>query len=94
MWAKSMSAWLCAAADAADEVAAVEGATDDVASLVAELLHAPMTATAANAATPVATVLVLFTKDPFVETTRSVYVSLSSLLRWDRDCPSHSVKIR
>jgi hypothetical protein len=84
MWAKFISAWLCAAAGAADEVWVVDGASDDVASLVAELLHAPMTATAANAATPVATVLVLFTKDPFVETTRSVYGSLSSLARPDR----------
>jgi hypothetical protein len=94
MWAKFMSAWLCAPAGTADKVAVVEGATDDVASLVAALLHAPMTAIAANAATPVATVLVLFTKDPFVETTRSVYVSLPSLIGRDRDCPSRSVKIR
>jgi len=59
-----MSAWLCAPAGVADEVWVVDGAAEEVASLVAELLHAPITATAANAATPVATVLVLFTKNP------------------------------
>ena len=84
MWAKFMSAWLCAAAGAAVEVAAVEGATDDVASLVAELLHAPMTAIVANAATPVAIVPVLFTTNPFVGTTRSVFGSPPSLMCRDR----------
>lgn len=64
MWTKFMSAWLCAPAVVADEVWVVDGAAEEVASLVAELLHAPITATAANAATPVATVLVLFTKNP------------------------------
>lgn len=64
MWTKFMSAWLCAPAGVADEVWVVDGAAEEVASLVAELLHAPITATAANAATPVATVLVLFTKNP------------------------------
>ena len=88
-----MSAWLCAAAGATDEVAAVEGATDDVASLVAELLHAPTAAIAANAATPVATVLILFTTNPFVGT-KSIYGRFSSFMCRDRDCPSHSVKIR
>jgi hypothetical protein len=68
MWAKFMSAWLCAPAGVTDEVAVGAGAADDVASLVAELLHAPRAATAANAATPVATVLVFFTKIPFVRT--------------------------
>jgi len=62
MWTKFMSAWLCAPAGVADEVWVVDGAADEVAFLVAELLHAPMTATAANVATPAATVLVLFTK--------------------------------
>jgi hypothetical protein len=55
---------LCAPAGVADEVWVVDGAAEEVASLVAELLHAPITATAANAATPVATVLVFFTKNP------------------------------
>jgi len=59
-----MSAWLCATAGAVDELGAVDGAVDDVASLVAELLHAPRAATAASAATPVTTVLVLLTTHP------------------------------
>ena len=81
MWAKFMSALLCAAAGDAEEVWVVDGAADDVASFVAELLHAPMTATAANAATPVATVLVVFTKIPFAGTKIG---SPSSLARPDR----------
>ena len=41
MWTKFMSAWLCAPAGVADEVWVVDGAAEEVASLVAELLHAP-----------------------------------------------------
>lgn len=57
-----MSAMLCAAAGAAEDVWVVDGAAEEVASFVAvELLHAPRAATAASAAIPVTTVLVLFT---------------------------------
>jgi len=56
---------LCAAAGADEELWDVDGAAEDVASLVAVLLHAPMAATAASAATPVTTVLVLFTTHTF-----------------------------
>jgi len=59
---------LCAAAGAAEEVWVVDGAAEDVASLVAVLLHAPRAATVASAAIPVTTVLVFFT----------TYLSLSS----------------
>ena len=69
MWAKFISAWLCAAACAdvdTDVGVWVEvEADDDVASLVPELLHAPMTATAASATTPVTTDFVFFTALPF-----------------------------
>ncbi len=64
MWAKCMSAWLCATACAGIDVWGE--AVDDAASLLSELLHAPITATAASAAIPVATVLVVFTNNPFV----------------------------
>lgn len=71
MRANCISAWLCATAGAVDDVwvddEAEDEAEDDVASLVAELLHAPRAATAASAATPVTTVLVLFTTVPFVD---------------------------
>jgi len=52
---------LCAAAGAAEDVWVVDGAAEEVASFVAKLLHAPRAATAASAAIPVTTVLVLFT---------------------------------
>ena len=62
MWAKFISAWLCCATACADVEVCVEvGATDEVASLVPELLHAPRAATVANAANPVTTVCVFFT---------------------------------
>jgi len=66
MWANMTSAWSCALAGAAVELWAVDGACDAEASFVAELLHAPMAATATSAATPVATVLDMFTARPFV----------------------------
>jgi hypothetical protein len=60
-----MSAWLWAAART-DVVVWVEAEADEVvASLVAELLHAPIAATAASTATPLATVFVFFTTLPF-----------------------------
>jgi len=64
-----MSAWLWADAGATDDEVPEEadGTEDDAegaASLVAELLHAPIAAVAASAATPVSTVLVLFTNLP------------------------------
>ncbi len=59
-----MSALLCgetwADADVGAEIVAV-----GVASLVAEFPHAPAAATAARTTTPVSTVLVLVTLDPF-----------------------------
>ena len=71
-----MSAWLCAAAGAAEEVWVddADAAGDDVDvdvdvdvdCSVAELPHAPMAATAASAATPVTIVLVLLTSHPFL----------------------------
>ena len=64
MCANIMSAMLCAAA-CADAVVCVCDGADGAASLVAELLHAPMAATAASAAIPVATVLDLLTEHPF-----------------------------
>jgi hypothetical protein len=69
-----MSAWLWAAVcdDVAGAEAWVELGAGGVASLDAELLHAPIVATAANAASPVATVLTLFTTDPFVVLVGSV----------------------
>lgn len=69
MRANIMSAWLCGAAGAADELwagAADAVDVDDDDCSVAELLHAPMVAIAASAATPVTTVLVLFTSCPFL----------------------------
>ena len=76
MRANIMSAWLCAADAAGVEVWADDGADDDVASFVAELLHAPMAATAVSAATPVTTVFVIFTTYAF----RRCYVGLPSRL--------------
>ena len=64
MRANIMSDWLCATAGAAEELVTVDGADDDVASLVAELLHAPRVATAASAATPLNTILALVTTHP------------------------------
>jgi len=61
-----MSARLGAAACAVVGVWVELEATGDVASVVAELLHAPMTATAASAAAPVAAILIRFTRIPFV----------------------------
>ncbi len=67
MRANIMSAWLCGAAGAAEELwAGAADAVDDDACSVAELLHAPMAATAASAAIPVTTVLVLLTSHPFL----------------------------
>lgn len=65
MRANITSAWLCTLAGVAAELWVVDGAGDDEASFVAELLHAPIAATATSAATPVTTVLVLFTAHPF-----------------------------
>lgn len=65
MFANIASAWLCADSAAVDaDVGAVDDAEDDEASLVVELLHAPIAATAARAASPVATVLIEFTRIP------------------------------
>jgi hypothetical protein len=58
-----MSAWLWAAAWVVAEIW-VDVDAGGPASVVADLLHAPMAATAANATTPIATVLVLFTPLP------------------------------
>jgi hypothetical protein len=66
MCAKFISAWLCAAAGAVEELEADVGAADDVASFVAELLQALIATTAASAAIPVTTVLVFPTTLPFV----------------------------
>ncbi|SBS75458.1 exported hypothetical protein [uncultured Mycobacterium sp.] len=61
MRANIMSAWLCATgAEVAVALAGAVGAGDCAASL-AELLHAPMAATAASATTALAKVLGLFT---------------------------------
>ncbi|MCI4676709.1 hypothetical protein [Candidatus Mycolicibacterium alkanivorans] len=76
MRANIMSAWLCAADAAAVEVWADDGAADDVASFEAELLHAPMAATAVSAASPVTTVFVIFTTHAF----RRCYMGLPSRL--------------
>ncbi len=84
-----MSAWLWAPAGAALEVALDDGADDDVAWLVAELLHAPMAATAASAATPVTTVLVLLTTH--IPSSGSHFGPFS---RRRSVCSSRSVKIR
>ena len=84
MRAKSMSAWLCAAACADVAVVAVE-AGDEVASFVPELLHAPITATAATAASPAATVLVVFTNG---SSRRLRVESLSSVPGLDRAVPA------
>jgi chemotaxis protein CheY-P-specific phosphatase CheC len=61
MFANIMSAWLCAAGvEVAAALGGVVGAGDCATSL-AELLHAPMTATVASAVTALAKVLGLFT---------------------------------
>lgn len=65
MWANIMSAWLCAAVGAAEKLWAVDGAAEEVASLVPELLHAPMVATAASAASPMTAFFALLTTHPF-----------------------------
>ena len=66
MWAKFMSAWLCVAAATDVEVWAEAGPDGDVASLLPELPHAPITAAKATAAIPAAIVLFVCTSNPFV----------------------------
>ena len=64
-WANITSAWLCAAAGAAGDVAVVVDAGDDTASLVAVPEHPLRVTATANAAKPtVATLLMLSTWCP------------------------------
>ena len=91
MWANIMSAWLCAAVGAADELWAVDGAAERSPPWFPELLHAPMVATAASAASPMTAFFALLTTHPF----RWVgHLVCRPGFRASIGCPSRSVKIR